>query len=118
MARNERATPRRVARARQTSRGPGFFFQAEDCIRYLYVTGVQTCALPISQAGTSLGFDVHFEPPAVDHHLEPADPGCNAASIRQVGQKDVVGAVGGFEAGAWRDAGEEACPFGSAVEGD
>src|SRR5204862_3338770 len=26
-----------------------FFFQAEDGIRYLYVTGVQTCALPISQ---------------------------------------------------------------------
>src|SRR6266403_600297 len=25
-----------------------FFFQAEDGIRYLYVTGVQTCALPIS----------------------------------------------------------------------
>src|SRR6266496_769468 len=25
-----------------------FFFQAEDCIRALYVTGVQTCALPIS----------------------------------------------------------------------
>src|SRR5438874_2229349 len=24
-----------------------FFFQAEDCIRVLYVTGVQTCALPI-----------------------------------------------------------------------
>src|SRR5438874_7141863 len=28
-----------------------FFFQAEDGIRDLYVTGVQTCALPIS-AGT------------------------------------------------------------------
>src|SRR6266403_3408354 len=27
-----------------------FFFQAEDGIRDLYVTGVQTCALPISQA--------------------------------------------------------------------
>src|SRR5204862_918057 len=27
-----------------------FFFQAEDGIRYLYVTGVQTCALPISAA--------------------------------------------------------------------
>src|SRR5690349_10923546 len=26
----------------------GFFFQAEDGIRDLYVTGVQTCALPIS----------------------------------------------------------------------
>src|SRR6267378_4700392 len=25
-----------------------FFFPAEDGIRYLYVTGVQTCALPIS----------------------------------------------------------------------
>src|SRR5690349_16254244 len=28
--------------------GHGFFFQAEDGIRDLYVTGVQTCALPIS----------------------------------------------------------------------
>src|SRR5690349_24255389 len=27
-----------------------FFFQAEDGIRDLYVTGVQTCALPISKA--------------------------------------------------------------------
>src|SRR5690349_25153216 len=26
-----------------------FFFQAEDGIRDLYVTGVQTCALPISE---------------------------------------------------------------------
>src|SRR5690349_25047644 len=30
-----------------------FFFQAEDGIRDLYVTGVQTCALPISQTLTS-----------------------------------------------------------------
>src|SRR5204862_1033749 len=28
-----------------------FFFQAEDGIRDLYVTGVQTCALPISTSG-------------------------------------------------------------------
>src|SRR2546430_17418507 len=27
-----------------------FFFQAEDAIRYLTVTGVQTCALPIPRA--------------------------------------------------------------------
>src|SRR5690606_40927518 len=27
---------------------PGFFFQAEDGIRGFHVTGVQTCALPIS----------------------------------------------------------------------
>src|SRR2546421_4529015 len=39
-----------------TSDGPDvlclfFFFQAEDGIRYLIVTGVQPCALPISGAG-------------------------------------------------------------------
>src|SRR2546430_8893501 len=32
-----------------------FFFQAEDGIRDLTVTGVQTCALPISAAGGTLG---------------------------------------------------------------
>src|SRR5688572_31408856 len=31
-----------------------FFFQAEDGIRDLTVTGVQTCALPISRAGGSV----------------------------------------------------------------
>src|SRR5439155_8538335 len=31
-----------------------FFFQAEDGIRDGHVTGVQTCALPISQHGTAL----------------------------------------------------------------
>src|SRR5690349_8829542 len=30
---------------------PYFFFQAEDGIRDLYVTGVQTCALPILGIG-------------------------------------------------------------------
>src|SRR5204863_3834027 len=34
-----------------------FFFQAEDGIRDLYVTGVQTCALPIWSAGL-----LHAEP--------------------------------------------------------
>src|SRR5205085_7044406 len=32
-----------------------FFFQAEDGIRYLTVTGVQTCALPIFGRGASIG---------------------------------------------------------------
>src|SRR2546430_13565746 len=35
-----------------------FFFQAEDGIRDLTVTGVQTCALPISQRGD--GADMTF----------------------------------------------------------
>src|SRR5438874_5636859 len=32
-----------------------FFFQAEDGIRDLYLTGVQTCALPICRAGAGAG---------------------------------------------------------------
>src|SRR5256885_11220705 len=35
------------------SRGSVFFFQAEDGIRDYKVTGVQTCALPISMMGLS-----------------------------------------------------------------
>src|SRR2546430_12863289 len=37
--------------ARTTSNVSVFFFQAEDGIRDLTVTGVQTCALPISSPG-------------------------------------------------------------------
>src|SRR5437667_3910275 len=51
-----------------------FFFQAEDGIRDRDVTGVQTCALPISR---STGDD-H----ARRHHLEEAEPASGAASSR------------------------------------
>src|SRR2546421_11546605 len=40
-----------------------FFFQAEDGIRDLIVTGVQTCALPISRRGA------RAVPPAAPPHL-------------------------------------------------
>src|SRR5690606_39371477 len=33
-----------------------FFFQAEDGIRDFHVTGVQTCALPISGPPTAVGY--------------------------------------------------------------
>src|SRR6266498_725769 len=36
----------------------GFFFQAEDGIRAADVTGVQTCALPISGGHPILGYDI------------------------------------------------------------
>src|SRR5690606_3284889 len=36
-----------------------FFFQAEDGIRDFHVTGVQTCALPISKAGVTYSIDEH-----------------------------------------------------------
>src|SRR5438874_6101280 len=41
---SRRTGPTPVSRNRSCCR---FFFQAEDGIRDLYVTGVQTCALPI-----------------------------------------------------------------------
>src|SRR5439155_4070937 len=40
--------------SRYFSSSPIFFFQAEDGIRDGHVTGVQTCALPISAADTML----------------------------------------------------------------
>src|SRR5690349_23547150 len=50
-------TKQRTATSPYTSHSgvPGFFFQAEDGIRGLYVTRVQTCALPISALNTSPG---------------------------------------------------------------
>src|SRR5215471_20330358 len=56
-----------------------FFFQAEDGIRDLYVTGVQTCALPILQAG-----DLGLQRRAfVGHHLaRPA--GIAATALRDL----------------------------------
>src|SRR5438874_4067515 len=62
--------------------GVFFFFQAEDGIRDLYVTGVQTCALPISSrrwnptmsasgpsAGGSCEPSAEFRPATLDDGL-------------------------------------------------
>src|SRR5690349_7673903 len=46
-----------------------FFFQAEDGIRDLYVTGVQTCALPIS-SGSRMHAN-YFRPGGVHQDLPP-----------------------------------------------
>src|SRR5258706_11644912 len=43
-------------RSRREHRGTDFFFQAEDGIRDWSVTGVQTCALPISDELAALGY--------------------------------------------------------------
>src|SRR2546430_2790375 len=47
------AAERGMGRGRRRHRSLFFFFQAEDGIRDLTVTGVQTCALPISRASSS-----------------------------------------------------------------
>src|SRR5690606_39618218 len=44
-----------------------FFFQAEDGIRDFHVTGVQTCALPISAAGNEYWRDVLRHGPQSPH---------------------------------------------------
>src|SRR2546429_4233471 len=48
-----------------------FFFQAEDGIRDVAVTGVQTCALPISQRGAL--YDKHAERNADENGDEHGD---------------------------------------------
>src|SRR2546421_2922406 len=51
-----------------------FFFQAEDGIRDLIVTGVQTCALPISYAGAfALGFVEYHRFTAISYKLPLLD---------------------------------------------
>src|SRR5256886_2353164 len=58
-----------------------FFFQAEDGIRYLTVTGVQTCALPISprRALLSLSLTVAVYTAAAAQTAAPAPSGATAA---------------------------------------
>src|SRR2546430_6772793 len=69
-----------------------FFFQAEDVIRYLPVTGVQTCALPISSRATAAGRSerCHADAPAPAAGgraaVSPArTPGRRAAGRRAAG---------------------------------
>src|SRR5206468_9809581 len=54
-----------------------FFFQAEDGIRDLIVTGVQTCALPIWFVGTMEGVILSIAPRAmvvgITHEIPPGD---------------------------------------------
>src|SRR5205823_7215000 len=48
-----------------------FFFQAEDGIRDKLVTGVQTCALPISSASPTMGASRAIAPMPVSKRLSP-----------------------------------------------
>src|SRR5215469_5437681 len=68
-----------------------FFFQAEDGIRGLYVTGVQTCALPICRgvrATTRAAPPVHVLPELQWNGLLPADPGLHANPRNSSNHKD------------------------------
>src|SRR2546430_10184678 len=58
-----------------------FFFQAEDGIRDLTVTGVQTCALPICVL-RRLGRDVESAHRAAQSREIPRDPAFSAAVLQ------------------------------------
>src|SRR5256884_6259908 len=63
----------RVAQIDETVRTVFFFFQAEDGIRDVAVTGVQTCALPIS-AESDFHFKTGSSPLAIALNVKPQSP--------------------------------------------
>src|SRR6266511_5384748 len=62
-----------------------FFFQAEDGIRDFHVTGVQTCALPISRGARSARRGVHCV------HFAPGSWPCGRAKPRARSEERRVG---------------------------
>src|SRR5256886_5374229 len=62
-----------------------FFFQAEDGIRDLTVTGVQTCALPILDAHEAHGGAAGF--------ARAAGEGRDGATCRRSARQEILGAV-------------------------
>src|SRR5256884_5990594 len=66
-----------------------FFFQAEDGIRDVAVTGVQTCALPISTSWKSAASYNSV-------HLVPGTSGRSTPHLRAPGRKQNYGAIAGI----------------------
>src|SRR6266496_5807438 len=69
-----------------------FFFQAEDGIRDLYVTGVQTCALPISGRGRGCTGSGPKSPSVV--RRPASQPDGQRAAVRVYGNREDGGAHG------------------------
>src|SRR5690606_16895140 len=76
--RRERAPPARGVRG-----CAAFFFQAEDGIRDFHVTGVQTCALPISYRALSPEARVHPSPTCTTNMPSTAKPRATSMPTRR-----------------------------------
>src|SRR5690606_41094515 len=93
-----------------------FFFQAEDGIRDFHVTGVQTCALPISDAEVPAARDGDpaDTPTAADPETDaaprpagPAAPGYDDAEREAVLKRSVERRVGKESRSGWTPARRE-----------
>src|SRR3712207_3238917 len=80
------------------------FFQAEDGIRDIGVTGVQTCALPISSTPMLLATLEIFEPPedGFDHRRLVALVGDRLAFVPRYRQR-LLHVPGGLAPAVWAD---------------
>src|SRR2546429_5654265 len=89
-----------------------FFFQAEDGIRDVAVTGVQTCALPISADSSPAAFA-----PTGSDHRHPERGGCSAIelSIRSPRAGETKGYLSGQNPADYWSPGMERCPSHSGV---
>src|SRR2546430_6762915 len=67
-----------------------FFFQAEDGIRDLTVTGVQTCALPISTASSTPEGDAFTFVSGVEEAVERAREAAGDKDVHVMGGADVI----------------------------
>src|SRR5690606_40485725 len=65
-----------------------FFSQAEDGIRDFHVTGVQTCALPISNTAANYNVDIFIENRAIAGAAVPSENSEYSIALR--GQAPIV----------------------------
>src|SRR5690606_11869777 len=77
-----------------------FFFQAEDGIRGFHVTGVQTCALPISGEGRVRGWCRLVR--SARGERRPRNPGGHSGERRRGGQTSPLVGTGGHGTVCWR----------------